>query len=58
MIQLAIWYLRKRKVKLIMGINFDGDVNIIDKDNKTYRLYDNSADSFNINKVNIDRQIM
>lgn len=47
-IQLAIWYLRKRGMQVIIGVDFEGEVNVRNDKGKPFYLYDNRFDVFNL----------
>ena len=46
--QLAIWYLRKTNVQLIMNIKFLNETNITGMKNEDFGIYDNGGKYLNI----------
>ena len=46
--QLAVWYLRKRNVQLIMNIHFLNESTITGMKNKDFGIYDNGGKDLNI----------
>lgn len=52
--QLAIWYLRKKKVQIIMNIHFLDDAYITGRVSKDFVFNDNDGESLNV-QPNVDK---